>query len=187
MQPQFVVLCGPMFGSKTTRLIAAADRYRYQKKRVVAFKPKMDTRYEISAIKSHSGATIPAIPVNHGNDILEHLADDSTDYDVVIVDEAFMIDEVAEVLIWLFKNGLNIVVSSIELSATCNVFDEMRDILPWATRVEKCPAVCTVCSSDAYYTYKKQADGVEVAVGGSEMYEPRCWHHHPEMNKKAEV
>ena len=36
---------GPMFGSKTTRLIAALDRYKYQGKRIAAFKPFIDERY----------------------------------------------------------------------------------------------------------------------------------------------
>ena len=28
--PEFIIFTGPMFGSKTTRLIAAVDRFRYQ-------------------------------------------------------------------------------------------------------------------------------------------------------------
>ena len=54
----------------------------------------------------------------------------------------------------------------------------MEKMLPWATRIEKCAAVCLVCGEDAFYTQKKIADLAEIAVGGSELYEPRCWHHH---------
>ena len=57
-------------------------------------------------------------------------------------------------------------------------------MLPWATKIEKCPAVCPVCGRDAYYTYKKNDDGEEIAVGGAELYEPRCFEHHPIMNKR---
>ncbi len=57
-------------------------------------------------------------------------------------------------------------------------------MLPWATHIEKCPAVCPVCGKDAYYTYKKNDDGVEIAIGGAELYEPRCFDHHPLMNQR---
>ena len=43
--PEFIIFTGPMFGSKTTRLLAAVDRFRYQNRNVIAFKPKLDERY----------------------------------------------------------------------------------------------------------------------------------------------
>ena len=83
--PEFIIFCGPMFGSKTTRLLAAVDRYRYQNKRVVAFKPRMDDRYSDTEISTHSGGKIPAVGINEGEDIFQILK--SEEYDVVAVDE----------------------------------------------------------------------------------------------------
>ena len=34
--PEFIIFTGPMFGSKTTRMLAIIDRYRYQNRNVVA-------------------------------------------------------------------------------------------------------------------------------------------------------
>ena len=94
-----------------------------------------------------------------------------------------MIDGCAESLIQLFRLGKTIVVSSLQLSASGNVFTEIRDMMPWATKIEICPAVCTVTGLDAYYTHKKVNDLAEITVGGSELYEPRCWMHHSFMNQ----
>ena len=55
-------------------------------------------------------------------------------------------------------------------------------MLPWATKIEKCPAVCTICGKDAFYTYRKVDSLSEIEVGGSELYEPRCWGHHPNFS-----
>ena len=134
MNPKFIIFTGPMFGSKTTRLFAVLDRYKYQKRNVIA------------------------------------------------VDEAFMIPGASWVLIDLFKKGKTIVVSSLDLSATGKAFDEVEAMFPWATHIEKCPAVCTICGQDAYYTHKKVEDIAEITVGGSELYEPRCWKHHSYFN-----
>ena len=86
-------------------------------------------------------------------------------------------------LIDLFKKGKTIVVSSLDLSATGKPFEEIEALFPWATCIEKCPAVCTVCGQDAYYTHKKVEDIAEITVGGSELYEPRCWKHHNYFNE----
>ena len=183
MNPEFIIFTGPMFGSKTTRLLATIDRHHYQNRNVVAFKPKMDDRYSSLEIRTHSGGSFPAVGIQTGSDILGYLSSVDGKVDVIAVDEAFMINGVSDVLLQLFRDGKTIVVSSLQLSASGNVFEEVRDMMPWATKIEVCPAVCTVSGRDAYYTHRKVAGLEEIAVGGKELYEPRCWEHHSYMNQ----
>jgi thymidine kinase len=177
--PQFIIYTGPMFSSKTTGLLSSIDRFKYQNKKIAVFKPRLDDRYSEDFVCTHSGWKVPATCIREGSDILEKLSEMDENPHVVAVDEAFMIPGVAKVLIWLYRSGYSVVVSSLELSATGKVFDEIERMLPWATHVEKRSAVCTVCSKDAYYTYKKQTGGDEIEVGGAELYEPRCLRCHP--------
>ena len=121
--PKFVIFTGPMFGSKTTRLLAAVDRYKYQNKKIVAFKPRMDNRYSNVEICTHSGGKIGAIGVENGADILRHIDKEEPDVDVIAIDEAFMIDNCAEVALTLFRRGITIIVSSLQLSASGVVFE----------------------------------------------------------------
>ena len=182
--PEFIIFTGPMFGSKTTRLLATVERYNYQNKLVIAFKPDMDDRYSHDSIRTHSGGQLKAKIIKSGDDVI----DVSNEYqpDIVAVDEAFMIPGISNALIKLFKDGKTIVVSSLQLSASGNVFKEIRDIMPWATKIEICPAVCPITGRDAFYTYKKINDDQEIAVGGAEMYEPRCWEY-TKFIQKCEV
>jgi thymidine kinase len=136
----------------------------------------MDRRYAKEEITTHNGGKLEALIVSAGDEILRHT--DLYEPDVVAVDEAFMIDGSADALIQIYRRGVSVVVSSIEMSASCNVFSEIEKILPWATKIEKCTAVCVVCGEDAPYTQKKVNDIAEITVGGSELYEPRCWSHH---------
>lgn len=179
--PEFIVFTGPMMSSKTTRLIGAVDRLRYKNHKILAFKPRMDRRYTENDINTHNGGKISATVVSSGDEILRSV--ELYEPDVVAVDEAFMIDGSASALITLFRRGITILVSSIEMSAHCNIFPEIEKILPWATKIEKCTAVCVVCGEDAHYTQKKVNDLTEIAVGGSELYEPRCWHHHSSIKE----
>ena len=177
--PEFIIYTGPMFASKTTRLLQDLDRLQRQGKRVIAFKPLLDDRYAEDQIISHPGERWPARPVAAGAGILKSLTADEETYDVVAVDEAFMIPGVAAVLKWLYAQGVTIIVASIDMSFQCTPFIEVGAMLPFATRVEKLTAICDVCPSEARYTYKKIDDDKEIAVGGNELYAPRCFKHHP--------
>ena len=181
MLTNFKVFTGPMFGGKTTRLLTAIERDVIRGLNVMCFKPQMDVRYSTDEITSHLGAKVNAITVESGAEIIRQVESSPvSQIDSVAVDELFMIPGGGEALVKLFQAGINIYTSSLQLSSNPRpyAFDEMSAILPWATKIDICPAVCTVCGADAYYTYKKGGDlNASVEVGGSELYEPRCWEH----------
>ena len=173
---EFIVYTGPMFSGKSSSLLAAIDRYRHQGRVVDVFKPCIDDRYSAVEIVTHGGWRIEAKPVASGLELMSSLLDGQHEPDVVAVDELFMIPGAATALVELFREGISVVVSSLDLSATGSVFSEVRDVLPWATRIEKLTAVCAVCKSDARYTWRKgtMLGSKEIEVGGAESYEPRC-------------
>ena len=177
MKNEFVMFVGPMFGSKTTRMLAAVDRLQWQKRKYAAFKPKIDNRYGNKKICTHNGGSIDAFEVSSGKELLE-IYSERKGYDIIAVDEAFMISGVADVLIELFKKGNTILVSSLQLSSDWSEYTEVMKMMPYATRVEVCPAVCSICGANAYYTEKigGRSDH-KIEVGGAEMYQPRCLNH----------
>lgn len=177
--PKFIVFTGPMFGGKTSRMLAALEKEKYRNKKIVAFKPKLDHRYGDCYISTHTGYTWEAINVSTGEEILR----ESDGYDVIAVDEAFMIDDCAAALKELFRSGKSIYVASIQLSATGNEFAEVKDMMPWATKIEVCPAICETTGRDAYYTVRISTPGKEIEVGGAETYQPRSWAATPFMKK----
>ena len=179
MKNEFIMFVGPMFGGKTTKLLSAIDRYRYQGREIHVFKPIVDERYSKEEVVTHWGAKVPATritsPVNSCHPALEpfyHLRESC----VLAVDEAFMLEGVGKVLVDLFRKGHTVLVSSLQLSSDFTPYKEIQDMLPYATKVEVCPAVCSTCGADAHYTKKVggRSDHA-IEVGGAEMYQPRCW------------
>lgn len=181
--PSFVMYVGPMFGSKTSKLLMELERYKYQQRHYMTFKPTLDDRYADLDIVTHGGWKHTAVAVKDGADVLKYVVDAEVDLKVIAVDEAFMIPGIAEALIFLYKSGFNVVVSSLDIAFNGKPFPEVAKMLPWATKIEKCSAVCTVCGRDAHFTHKKVSHGDELSVqiGGSELYEPRCAAHYPEV------
>ena len=182
-QAQFVLYTGPMFSSKTTKLLARIDRSRYQKKKAVSFKPQIDDRYSVdNQIVTHNDDHVQSCGVSSGQDILDIVAGNQP-IDIVAIDELFMIPGGGTACIELFKKGYDVYVSSIELDFLGNPFFEVKEIMPYCTQIIKCKAVCSVCQEDARYTSKKvETSNDEILqVGGSETYEPRCQLHHSYM------
>jgi thymidine kinase len=171
IDPQFVIFTGPMFGGKTTKMLASLERAKYRKKKIILFKPTDDIRFATNKVKTHTGASWSAVSISDGKEIIELVGDS----DIIAVDEAFMIPGCADALIQLFRQNKSIYVSSIQLSSNAEPFEEMIKMFPWATKIEVCPAVCPITGRDAYYTIAKtEVDHIQ--VGGSETYEPRCFY-----------
>ena len=176
----FKVFTGPMFGGKTTSLLSAIERDVIRGLNVLSFKPKVDNRYDKEKITTHLGAAVDATVVQTGSDILAAVRASEKKVDSVAIDELFMIPTAGAAAVKLFRQGINIYTSSLQLSSNPEpcAFEEMAIVLPWATEIKICPAICVVCGDDAYYTYKKGGDlTAAVEVGGAELYEPRCFEH----------
>lgn len=188
MNPFFKVFTGPMFGSKTTRLMAEIDRATYRGRNIFAFKAKRDQRYKKDSISTHSGGSYPAHCIEHAEEIYKFLSEEDNQlHTIIAIDEAFMIEKIDDVLIDLYRRGYNIVVSSIQLDANEIPFDSIKNILPWATHIEVCPAVCTKCDQDAYFTealFDIANATAEERVGSKGMYEPRCATHYSDFRNK---
>ena len=191
---EFILYAGPMFSSKTTKLLMEADTRQYRKQKIISFKSRLDNRYsDVGEIVTHNFNKMPAFLVDTGDEIINILSK-QTEVDVVLIDELFMIKGSSEACISLFKKGYTIIASSIDLSFQGEPFLEVQKIMPFCTRIEKCAAVCTVCGEDARYTFKKNnVKFVEefesdksidpIQVGGSELYEPRCQEHYNYMQE----
>lgn len=175
--PELKIFTGPMFGGKTTRMLAALERYQYQHRETMLFKPWIDTRYtDEKVVVTHKGQKHISTLVSSGEEIFEK----GLEADVVAVDELFMIAGSAEALISLFHKGKTILVSTLQLSSMPSGYTAFREpsiLMPWATSIEVCPAVCAHCDRDAYYTQRIGTQPKKILVGGAEDYQPVCWKH----------
>ncbi len=181
MVPNLKLYVGPMFSGKSTKLLQQVERYKYAQKKVICFKPSMDTRYtQEGLIVTHSGINVPCVLVNTGKDIVEYFNNNELPQ-AIAVDEAFMIDNISDACLDLFYNKrIDVLVSTLDMSSSLTAFDEVCTLMGHATHIKKCKAVCTVCGEDASYTMRKNeyADTDLIQVGGEDIYEARCLKHH---------
>jgi len=179
-----VVITGPMFSGKTTELIRRIERQMIAGRRVVIYKPTIDTRYHPSSVISHNGLKINALVVPPDEEGVKRIASEAINYDVIGIDEAqFFPPILADELNKLAIEKM-IVVSALNLDFKGEPFETTMKLLAYADKVVSLTAVCKVCGKPATRTQRlingKPAprDSPRVLVGGSETYEARCRKHH---------
>lgn len=169
------VVSGCMFSGKTEELIRRLRRAKFAKLTVKIFKPKIDTRYSMSEIVSHSEQSLPSILVENSEDILKLVKD----ADIVGIDEAqFFDDNITDVAIKLAELGKRVIVAGLDMDFRGEPFGPMPTLLAIAEYVTKPKAICVVCGSPATMTQRITDSKQTVDVGATDKYEARCRKHH---------
>ena len=176
------VISGCMFAGKTEELIRRIKTLQFGKKKIKVFKPRIDNRYAIDEIASHSGYKVSCICIDDANDILKYIEEDD---DVVCVDEVqFLSKDIVNICEALADKGIRVIVAGLDRDFRGEPFGAMPQLLIHAEFVTKLSAVCNICGSPATRT-QRIIDGKPahykdpiILVGAVESYEPRCRHCH---------
>ena len=166
------VICGGMFAGKSEILIHRLKRAAYAKKKIVAFKPAIDSRYSVSDISSHSGQTFNSIAVPNASDILKYVKDE----EVVGIDEVQFFDNyIIDVVEILQKRKVDVYIAGLDLDSMGRPFGSIPHLLSVAEKVTKISAVCMECGADATRSQRLVKTDEQVLVGATDSYEARCF------------
>lgn len=170
------VICGGMFSGKTEELIRRIKRAQIARQKVQVFKPKIDTRYSVDHVASHSQQSIKGQLVETAQDILNGVENDTV---VVAIDEGQFFDSsLIRVCQVLADRGLRVMVAGLDQDYRGEPFDPMPQLMAVSESITKCNAICVVCGATASRTQRIANSGGRVLVGASELYEARCRHCH---------
>lgn len=108
------VICGPMFSGKSEELIKRLRTAVFGGLKVMAFRPKIDTRSEPDQIQSHDATKFGAIEISD----IEEIIALATDADVVGIDEIQFFPDfrrVVTVCDFLAARGVRVIVAGLDL------------------------------------------------------------------------
>jgi thymidine kinase len=176
------VITGSMFSGKTEELIRRLRRALYARQRVQVFKHALETRSELTEIRTHSGALHEAVAVPTSDELLERVERTA---DVVAVEEAQFFDEgIVSVCRRLAGSGYEVIVAGLDVDFRGRPFGPMPILLAEADEVVKLRAICARCGRDASRSQRlidgepAPASAPTILVGAQESYEARCRHCH---------
>ena len=141
------VICGSMVSGKTEELIRRLKRALYGKQKVQVFKPRLDDRYDETAVVSHSLIKVPSIPVVRAAEILMHVRPET---EVVGIDEVqFLGPEIVQVVEQLASQGKRVICAGLDQDYQGRPFEPMPQLLAVAEYITKELAICVVCGNPA--------------------------------------
>lgn len=144
------VIAGPMFSGKSEELMRRVRRAKIAGVNVLVISHSLDTRSDLSAITSHIGVNIPAVPVGDVESLAEAARDGS--YDLVAVDEAqFFGPDLVPLVFALVEDGATVIVEGLCVTFDGGPFEPMPTLMAVAEDVLKLTAVCTICGRDAVF------------------------------------
>ena len=166
------VIVGSMFSGKSEELIRRLRRAQIARQKVQVFKPKIDDRYSIEQIASHSGMTHISKPVMTAAEMLSQMEDDTQ---VVGIDEGQFFDmAIIEAVNELANKGKRVIIAGLDQDYLGRPFEPMPQLLSIAEFITKTHAICVKCGNTANYSQRTVASDARVEVGASDKYEARC-------------
>ena len=178
---KLVVITGPMFSGKTSRLLELLEREIRAGRKTILFKPEIDKRYSNAHVVTHKGIALPAIISPIDSKARKFILEKSKGFDVIGVDEAQFWDpksnlhNLLEELVFLKKL---IYVSALNKNIKNEAFETTSKLLSSADEIYTLTSVCAKCGNDATLTQKirnnKEVFKKVIDVGGNDKYEPRC-------------
>jgi len=186
------VICGPMFSGKTSELVRQIQLSLISKIEIVAFKPKIDNRYESDKICTNDGYCVKSMVVENSTEIIKYIEKSKKTIEKVFIDEAQFFDEkIVEVVNCLAKEkGIDVILAGLDQDFKGAPFGQMPKLLGLAQKIRTLMAICVyekengcMCRKPAFFTQRlingKPAsyDSPIILVDGINSYTARCEEH----------
>lgn len=178
-----LVISGPMFAGKTSRLIEFLEREMISGKKTILFKPEIDIRYSKEEVVTHKGVKVPAVmvPIKEISKAHSMILQNAANAEVVGIDEAQFWDAgvmMPALLDSIANMNKRVYASVLNRDHLGQVFGNAGELMAIADEVQALTAICVRCGEEATFTQRviegQPVFGPTIAVGGKEMYEPRC-------------
>lgn len=166
------VIVGSMFSGKSEELIRRLNRARIARQKVQVFKPKIDARYSVEEIASHSGQKHLSKPVVTSEELMAQIEPETQ---VVGIDEGQFFDAgLIDAVNKLACSGKRVIIAGLDQDYTGKPFDPMPQLLSIAEFITKTHAICVKCGATANYSQRTVDSDARVEVGAADKYEARC-------------
>src|SRR3712207_299315 len=159
------VIAGSMFSGKSEELIRRLRRARIARQKVQVFKPKIDDRFSLDHIVSHSEMRHESTAVASAAEILARV---ETGTEVVGIDEGQFFDVApGAVANQLARRGVPVTVGGPDQEYPGRPREPMPQLLAVAEFITKTHAICVRCGQTANYSQRTvQVEG-RVVVGAA--------------------
>lgn len=178
---KIVVIMGPMFSQKSSRLINLLYREKQRDVNVVYYKVSLAAKQVAEyPITTHDGIAFngPGYLIPPNFDFAEHVKK-LTAAAIAIDEFQFLSADWNSLLVKigdLANEGRRLFLAGLDKDYQGQPFDKVAFAACEADTVEKTTAICFKCNADATHTYKYAGSQKRLEEGGEDKYKPVCRH-----------
>ena len=184
------IIIGPMYASKTTRLVEIYKQCKFCNISVAVINHSIDNRYDEELLSTHDQIKIPCIKTERLFDLWEDcisLEDDIkliprvkdkfklATSDVVLINEGQFFPDLFDFVNRLLKEGKKIYVCGLDGDFERKKFGQILDLIPLCDKVHKLSSLCSLCKdgTPGIFSMRLTSEKQQTIVG-SENYIPVC-------------
>jgi thymidine kinase len=189
-QGELIMIIGPMFSEKTTRLIQYINKYKTLGMKQLIVKPSIDTRYtKNNELCSHNMERENCITfkIDKLNEIF--LNSDYKDSQVIIIDEAQFFTNIFEVVKYMVEyDNKKVYIAALNGDYNRELFGDIYKLLPICNNIEFMTALCIECRNGTPGIFSKriireeseeqEQEQEQVCVAGNDRYNVVCRYHY---------
>lgn len=170
------IILGPMYASKTTRLIEIYKQYRFCDIPVTAINHSLDNRYHDEFMSTHDKINIPCIKTDKlktlwKNTNLEILEKSK----VILINEGQFFNDLSEIVTEMIDKGKHIYICGLDGDFERKKFGQILDLIPLCDKVTKLTSLCSICKDGTPGIFSMRlTDETEQTVVGHQNYIPVC-------------
>jgi len=143
---KLVIICGPMYSSKTSTLLIELTRYADVDLSVLYINSEDDTRGETYSTHNSSLHHLSNKVTTQKTSRLQDLSDDYLDkFKVIGVDESQFFEDLIPFVKRMLKRKKILYVAGLDGDSKQNMFGQILHLIPYASEVRKLTAVCEIC------------------------------------------
>lgn len=166
------IILGPMFSSKTSRLIEIYKQCMFCSISVTVFNHVFDKRYHDTLLSNHDQVMVPCVQLNTLLGQWENAAKDS---DVILINEGQFFPDLFLAVKQMLEQKKRVFVCGLDGDFERKKFGEILDLIPLCDKVTKQHSLCSLCKDGTSAIFSRRlTDDKQQTLVGSNNYIPVC-------------
>jgi thymidine kinase len=185
------IILGPMYASKTTRLVEIYKQCKFCNISVAVINHDIDNRYDDDLLSTHDKIKIPCIKTHKLTDIwpdksipLEESVHDIPRINdkfkiavsnVILINEGQFFPDLFDIVNFMLDCGKQVYICGLDGDFERKKFGQILDLIPLCDKVTKLTSLCSKCKNGTPGIFSMRlTNEIQQTVVGSENYIPVC-------------
>jgi thymidine kinase len=166
------IILGPMFSSKTSRLIEVYKQCIFCNIPVTVFNHILDRRYHTTLLSNHDNVMVPCVQLG---ELKDQWLNEGKNSDVILINEGQFFPDLVDAVKQMLDLKKKIFVCGLDGDFERKKFGQILDLIPLCDEVSKQHSLCSLCKdgSAAIFSMRLTEEKQQTLVGSSN-YIPVC-------------